>query len=365
MRKLAKCMALMLFLVLLSAAVSAASMLEISDLRAEVDGDRQSADEGGGTIDIVPDSLLVLKIKVSNLYDSDVEGGEIENIGVDAVLEEIDDGDDLEESSDDFDLRGERDKTVRIEFPIPLKLYTDDTYKLTLHVEGKDKNNTRHTVDLDLDVDVKKKTHELRFLRKELSPEKAECGSSSTLIVNLINTGKEDEDMEMVIDAPGLNYNKRLDFTLVEDIDDDDNEYDFSDTIDLENVKAGQYPVNIRVLYRDGRETLEDVLNLEVDSCAAPEPEPVPEPQPQPVQQQPEPTPEPTPEPEPVAVVTEPAPSSSYVRPATIAVATPRTSYTQQSWWDKNKWIAIVLITNLVLIVAGIIVIVAVLKRRR
>ncbi len=363
MRKFAKCMALMLFLVLLSAAVSAASMLEISDLTAEVDGDRQSADENGGTIDVIPDSLLVLKIKVANLYGSDVEGGEIENIDVDAVLEEIDDGDDLEESSDDFDLRGERDKTVRIEFPIPLKLYTDDTYKLTIHVEGKDKNNTRHIVDLDLDVDVKKKSHEIRFLRKELSPEKAECGSSSTLIINLIDTGKEDEDVEMVIDAPGLNYNKRLDFTLVEDIDDDDNEYDFSDTIDLEDVKEGEYPVNIRVLYRDGRETLEDVLYLEVDSCAAPEPEPepAPEPQPQPVQQQPQPEPEP----EPVSVVTEPAPSSSYVRPATIAVATPRTTYTQQSWWDKNKWVAIVLITNLVLIVAGIIVIVAVLKRRR
>ena len=360
MRKLAICIVLTLFLVLFAAAVSA-DKLEISELTVEVDGDRQSADENGGTVDIIPDSTLKLRVEVKNMYDTGTEGGEIENIEVEAILEEIDDGDDVEEVSDDFDLRPNRDKTVTIEFPIPLRLETDETFKLTIRVEGEDKNNTNHVVELELDVDVDKERHELRFLRKELTPSSVTCADSTRLVLGLINTGEEDEDVELIIDAPELDYNKRMEFEMVEDIDDDDNEFEFSDIIDLDDVRQGDYSVLIRALYRDGRETLEDTLYLDVGSCAADEPEPEPEPEPQP-------QPEPEPEPEPIVVdVVTPPPTqpSPYVRPATTAVATPRTSYTKQSWWSDNWMVPVLLAALLVLIIAVVVLVVVLLKRRQ
>jgi hypothetical protein len=356
MKKHALCIIITLFLVMFSA-FAAADMLEITEVTIEVDDDKQSADEGGGTIDILPDSTLTLKVEVTNNFDSDVEGSEIENIEVEAILEEIDDGDDFEETSDDFDLRDGRDKTVTLEFKIPLRLETDETFKLFLTAKGEDQNNTDHEDEIEFDVDVDKEKHEIRFTRSELAPSKVTCAKATTVILGLINTGEEDEDVELILDGAAIGYNKRMEFEMMEDIDDDENEYEFSGTIDLEDVSEGTYPIMIRALYRDGRESLDDTLNLEVAKCAADEPEP--EPTPPPVV-----TPPPAPEPEPVVVVTEPTPPPTYTRPST-AVATPRTTYTKQSWWSENKWLAIIIIADLILIVGGIIVIAAVLRRRK
>ncbi|MBU2561059.1 MAG: hypothetical protein KKD17_02095 [Nanoarchaeota archaeon] len=370
MRKLAICMILTLFLVLLSA-VATADMLEITDVIVKVDDDKQSADENGGTIKITPDSTLSLKVKVTNTYDSGTDGGDIEDIVVNALLEEVDDGDDLEEEASEFDLRPGRDKTVTIEFKIPLRLVTDDTYKLVLTAEGEDKNGTDHRDEIEFDVDVDKEKHEIRFLRKDLSPSKVTCTKSTTLIVGVINTGEEDEDSELIIEAPELNYNKRVEFEIVEDIDDDDNEYEFSGMIDLNNVAVGTYTIPVKVLFYNGRKTLEDTLTLEVASCgttapAAPKPEPQPEPEPEPAPTHPSTTTtttQPTQPASTVEVVSQPQPS--YIRPATTAVATPRTTYTQKSWLSENKWLVVILVTDLILIIAGIIIITAVLKKRR
>ncbi|HII71306.1 TPA: hypothetical protein HA265_00960, partial [Candidatus Woesearchaeota archaeon] len=47
-----------LFILFLASAVAAESKLEISELTVKVDGDRQSADESGGTIKVPPASKL-------------------------------------------------------------------------------------------------------------------------------------------------------------------------------------------------------------------------------------------------------------------------------------------------------------------
>ena len=357
---------MIVILLVMFSAVAAADMLEITNVVVEVDNDKQSADENGGTIKIIPDSKLTLKVEVTNTYDSDVEGSEIENVEIEAILEEIDDGDDFEETSDDYTIRAGRDKSITIEFDIPLRLYTDDSYKLTLVVTGEDENRTDHRDEVEFDVDVDKEKHELRFIRVELSPSSVTCQDSSRLLVHLINTGEEDEEVEFIVDAGTLGYTKTMDLELMEDIDDDDNEYEFSATLDLDDVRVGTYPVLVKAIYRDGRETLEETLDLVVGKCADDEPVVVPTPTPAPTPEPvitPAPAPQPVVQPQPVEVVSEPT-SSPYVRPSGV-VATPRTSYSQDSWWDDNKWLVIVLVTNLVLIIAAIIVIVTILKKRR
>ena len=41
-------------------------------------------------------------------------------------------------------------------------------------------------------------------------------------------------------------------------------------------------------------------------------------------------------------------------------MATPKTSY-NKSWWEKNKWIAIILITDVILLIIGIAVVLAII----
>jgi hypothetical protein len=352
-------MIMALFLVFFSAAAMAADMLEISDVRVEVDDDKQSANEGGGSIDITPESKLTLKVEVTNNYDTGTDGGEIEDVEVLAVLEDIDDGDEMEDEADNFDLRPGRDKTVTLSFDIPLRLETDETFKLILTAEGEDKNGTMHVDEIEFDVDVDKENHEVRFLKKELVPSKVSCSQSSRVRVVLINTGEDDEDVELVVSSPNLGYDKRDEFELSEDIDDDDNEYEFSESINLKDANPGVYTVTVRASYNNGKDDLETAFALEVEECAAtaPKPEPKPEPVPEPVIA---PAPVVT-QPPAVEVVSAPAPS--YVRPSTI-VATPKTNY-NGGWWSENKWLVIILITDLVLVIAGIIVIMAVLRRRK
>jgi hypothetical protein len=367
MNKTATTVLFALFLVLLAGSVSAASMLDMTDVIVKVDDDKQSADEGGGTINIFPDSTLTLKVKVKNLYDTGADKAKIEDIEVNGILEELDDGDDLEDTPDDFDLSPGRDKTVTLTFPIPLRLGTDETFKLVLTAEGEDENGTTHKDEIQFDVDVDKEKHEIRLIRSEVTPTKVTCDRNANLILRYINTGEEDEDVELVIDAPQLKFSKNEAFTLAEDIDDDDNEQEFTFRMDLDGIAPATYTIPTRALYYNGRKTVEETLTIEVGSCGTTKPT---------TPAQPTTPSEPTTPTQPTQpVVTTPTqpttttvdvvsqPSTSYVRPSTV-VATPKTNY-NQSWWDKNRWLAIILVTDLVLVIAGIIVIVTVLNRRK
>jgi len=353
-----------IFLVLLPSAF-AASMLEITDVTVKVDDDKQVADENGGNIKIVPDSTLTIKVTVENLFDNSVEDGKIEDIVVNGLLEEIDDGDDFEEEASEFDLSPGRDKTVTLTFKIPLRLPSDETYQLVLTVEGEDQNNTDHTDEIQFDIDVDKEKHELRFLRKEILPTKLSCERSAVLYVDVINTGEEDQTAQIVIMSPSLNYNKQEEVELSGDVDDDSNEYHSTYNLDLSNALPGVYPFVIKAVYRNGRQTLQDSVSVEVVQCGttAPATKPV-----QPVVEEDEEDTTPVVVTKPkteseTVVITTPQPSP-YVRPTT-AVATPKTSYTQKGWFSENQWLAIILLTNLVLVIAGIVVIVAILKRRQ
>jgi hypothetical protein len=360
-----------LFLMLFAGAASAASMLEITDVTIKVNDDKQSADEAGGTINIVPDSTLSLKIKITNLYDSSVDGGKIEDIEVTGTLEEIDDGDDLEETYDEFDLSPGRDKSLTLSYDIPLRLGTDETFKFVLEVEGEDENSTSHTASVEYDVDVDKEKHEIRLIRNEVTPTKVTCDRDAQLILRYINTGEEDEDVELVIDAPMLKFSKHEEFTLAEDIDDDDNEQEFMFNMDLAGVAPGIYSIPTRAMYYDSRKSVEQALTIEVGSCgtSTPTTQPVvttptqPEQPTQPAQTTTTTQPTQATQPTTTTVDVVSQPSGSYVRPSTV-VATPKTSY-NQSWLEKNKWLLVVLVTNVILIIAAIAVIVALLNRRK
>jgi len=247
--------------------VSKGSRLLISKVDAKVDGKSDKDLDDGDTIskEAAPEDDVEFKIELENLY-SDEDDLKIEDITVTVEIRDIDDGDDLEEESSEFDLNPEKDKRVTLDFKIPLEV-DEDTYEVEIKAEGEDENNTELETTFTIYLEVKKKNHEIRIRRVYLNPSEISCQRTTRLETSIINTGSNDEDdVSLRIENTALNINK-----LIEGIEldegTDDNTYENSYTFDIaDDVSAGTYPISIKTYY-DSRSSGYDTVELNVKDC--------------------------------------------------------------------------------------------------
>jgi len=239
--------------------------LRIKDLKAYVDGDKASADEDGGRInDAKPGSEIKLEVEVSNLYTRS-EGVDINDVFVTAIIEDLDNGDDLEDESDDYDIDAGEEEDIELIFRIPLNA-EDGTYDMTLEFVGEDYSGLQYKKTIEFKVEVEKEDHELRILDAEISPNSIKCDRTLRLGFRIINTGTHDEDVKLKIGNEQLGVNMEESFKLSEDPDDSDNSYenDYYIKID-EDVAAGSYPILISAEYGD--EEVSEIINLNIEDC--------------------------------------------------------------------------------------------------
>ncbi|RLE43368.1 hypothetical protein DRJ48_01095, partial [Candidatus Woesearchaeota archaeon] len=112
-------------------------MLRVRDLDIFVNGRGHDVDvNGGDTVEIDPDSKVEVRAKIENLY-SDDDDVDIENVVLRATIKDIDEGDDLEEESNEIKIRADDKETISVTFDIPLKVEAD-TYDLENVNEGED-----------------------------------------------------------------------------------------------------------------------------------------------------------------------------------------------------------------------------------
>jgi len=85
--------------------VSEGPRLAITDLDVKVDGksDKNVANNTRVSEEVSPGSDVEFEIEVSNLF-TNAEDLDIEDIKVEVIIEDIDDGDDFEEEASEFDL---------------------------------------------------------------------------------------------------------------------------------------------------------------------------------------------------------------------------------------------------------------------
>lgn len=243
--------------------------LEIKKLEVEVDGKKTTVDdEETITKEAKPGSNVEFKVELQNLYTDD-EDLDIEDIEITIIIEEIDDGDDLEESAEITKIRADRDKSVTLKFEVPY-IVDEDTFDVTIEVEGDDENGTSPDPDFswNIELEVEKEKHELMIYKANLEQESVSCGKDTYLNLYVLNIGSEDED-EVVITLKNsvLNFNKREELELETGVS-DDSEYRETYFIDVpDTLEAGTYPIEIKVYYDTDR--LEDTkkLNLEVQEC--------------------------------------------------------------------------------------------------
>ncbi|MAG91944.1 hypothetical protein CMO83_04675 [Candidatus Woesearchaeota archaeon] len=260
-----------IFIFLMSVAHAVGSKLLFSDIDVKVGGKSDKNVKDGDRIDrdAEPGDTIEFRVEVKNNFTS-AENLKIENVEVEVTIEEIDDGDDFEESSKDFDLRHGRDKRSTLKFEIPLEVEEDD-FQVIIRVDGEDENGTDHEREITLTLEVDKESHLLSLTRSSLSPNTVSCSRRNVqLSVGLLNIGNEDED-----DVNLHIFNTELAVDIREDLQEItaepfEDESKFSKIYSFNvpsTIEAGSYPVTVRALYDNNRRKVENTVTLTVNAC--------------------------------------------------------------------------------------------------
>ena len=236
--------------------------LEVKDIKVYVNGKKEAgADEDGGKIDVIPGSKLELKIKLKNLYTGD-EDVEINDITVEGTLEDIDDGSDIEDEANDFDLNPKKDKEVSLEFDIPLEV-EDNEYDLIIEIQGENERSFLYSKKIEFEVEVDKEKHDIIFNKLEFLDSSAQCGSSANLKVDAVNLGTNDETVKLVISNEELGIRIQEYFELSQDPFDKDNSFSKTYKIILPSgIATSTYTLRADLFYGDNIESSTAELNI-------------------------------------------------------------------------------------------------------
>lgn len=216
-----------------------------------------------------PESELRFNFNIENTF-TDKEDIDINDITVKVTIEEIDDGDDLEEESNEFDLDSDNNEDVDVIIKIPLSVDVG-VYAVVIEVEGEDDDGNQHTAQMNLKIDVDKEARDVVVSKASLFPEKIKCSGSSTLTATIKNIGSRIEDeagIEITNSDLGINFVKE-DIELEEDPFDADNEFTKKLIINIDRTTpAGTYPINMNSYIQEGALWESKTVNLEVEACA-------------------------------------------------------------------------------------------------
>lgn len=269
--KLRFILAILIAGIVLSSGVLAASKLIIKDIDVKVGGKSDKGLNDGDTIDrdAEPGDAIEIKVKLENNFTAS-EDLDIEDITVTTTIEEIDDGDDLDDESSDFDLKQGKTKTVTFNFKVPI-IVDEDSYNIVIEAEGDDENGSNQDASATIELNVDKNNDELLLETASVSPSTVKCQKSISVKGKILNIGSNDQD-EVVYEVKGddLGINVRqANIEMSEDIDDDDNEFERTDTIILpKNLEIGQYPIIFTAYYDTNNQADTKTLFLNVEECA-------------------------------------------------------------------------------------------------
>lgn len=247
--------------------VKEGSKLKISDIDVKVDG-KKSSNVGNNTRisrEAKPESAVEFKVKVKNDF-SESDGIELKDIKVKITIEGIDNDDDLEEESKEFDLNAQDDKTATLKFNLPLNV-GEGAFDALIEAEGEDENGTSHSQHFEAELEVEKEKHDLRLLDFSLRPLKVSCNRAVDANYGIMNVGQEDEEnavLEIKGNGIGLNF---IDNFSVESGTDDNT---FSKSIRLklsDDIESGIYTITANAYSDDGKLRDAKAAELRVEDC--------------------------------------------------------------------------------------------------
>jgi hypothetical protein len=245
------------------------SLLAITDFDIKVDGESDKNLDNGEKIgeDARPLSELEFSIEVKNLFN---DGTEIEDVSVTVKIPDVDDGDDLEEDSKEFNLDDGEDDSVSISLKLPL-LIEEAIHEVIITVQGEDDYGKEHETEWILYLEVDKERHDLMIHNLEISPQTVRCDRYATVELEVANIGsKDEEDVVVKIQSHALEIDiEEDDIELEHGTDEDDSVYDRSMQLSIgDDVEPGPYTIDVKT-YRDHSKLMDSgTVELLVEECA-------------------------------------------------------------------------------------------------
>ena len=219
--------------------------------------------------DVGPESELRFNFNIENTF-TDEENIDINDITVKVTLEEIDDGDDIEEESNEFDLDSDKNEDVDVYVNIPLSVDVG-VYDVVIEVLGDDDDGNEHTAQMNLKIDIDKEARDVVISELSLFPKKIKCSGSSTLTATIKNMGsriEKEAGIGILNDDLGINFVKQH-IELKEDPFDSDNEFTKKLIINIDSgTIAGTYPITVNAYIHESALWETKTVNLEVEGCA-------------------------------------------------------------------------------------------------
>lgn len=219
--------------------------------------------------DLFPGSNITFTVRVENTFSS--TGPTIKGVFARMTIEEVDDGADLEDESLDFDLEPGDDYRYDLEFKVPLDADAS-SYNVVLEAEGEDKNNTLHNTLLNLKLQVKKQSHDIRITKTLLNPGIVSCDRKAKLTAEIMNLGSSIESqnaLEFKSSALGINsIDKDISLESSDEASEEEKIYAKSLNFEVPNsLSAGAYAISVNLYWKNFVIFDQKELKLVVKDC--------------------------------------------------------------------------------------------------
>lgn len=224
-------------------------------------------DSPWGTLDIIsvkvspskpePGEEVTVKVEVENNADEDIEDIEI-TVDFDGLE---DDNEDEIEDDKNFDLRKGRDDTIKFNFKMPYNVDDRDSYDVNINIEGEGEDSgKKYTAsNSEKKITFDKKSHELLIKTLDISPSVLRCSDDVRIDYEIMNIGKNDEDVEISI----TNYELGIDYETSIELDEEDKH---SDSVRLSpKLIQGIHEIELRVEYRNNVKS--ESVELSIEEC--------------------------------------------------------------------------------------------------
>ncbi len=241
-------------------------MFKANITKIYVDGDKQSDSKtrGGKIVDVFPGSEIEFELELENLYDSSTDI-EIVDISVIGTIEEIDDGDDIEEEISEFDLAADRKIDKKLKFTIPLEVEAKDRL-LKIEIDAEDDAGIKYEKEFTYDLEIEKENHRLKILKAELDKDSYKCEENALLFFSIINIGKNNENVNLKITNENLELAIEENFELSNDVYEESSKHEKRFNLWLpENIDNTTYSIKITANYGSEKEIAN--VDLVVKSC--------------------------------------------------------------------------------------------------
>ncbi len=241
--------------------VRAENNLRIKSLKVRF-GDQSDTVSNGDTVqDMKPGNTVELEIQVENRFRAR-EDVTIEDIEVNAISGS---NLDIDEFADVGDLAVEETETVTLTSVIDSDA-DDGTFDVEITVDGTDEFGARHGEKWIIGFEVKRKSHEIEITGLTLDPQTVSCERQSTLLVDIKNSGRRDEDAVFVrVAAPELSFGAVSDKLSLNR--DDEESLAFNIPVPATVARPANYRVTVDTFYNTDTKSNSDAAILSVQAC--------------------------------------------------------------------------------------------------